>query len=391
MTREHHGSAGHADPLDGPPPLLRSYKVRLGAIILAVAGLTALLTWLSVRVGLHPALAIPAVIVGALMLTQVLARGTTSPLRQITAAARAMSAGDYSQRVHLGRPREDEIGQLGAAFSAMAATIERNDRSQRELVATVSHELRTPVTGLRAQLENMADGVVEPTPERLEAVLEDTERLSQLIEHLLDLSRLDAGAAQLERTEVALRPFLERVTAGAALAAQARHREVAWSIDVEPEDLTMDADEARMQQVLTNLLDNASRHSPAGGTVHVVACQEPAAGSRRGAPRPGHGRAVGVRIEVIDDGPGIPLADGERLFERFQRGAPSASGGSDTGTGGTGLGLAIARWAVSLHGGTIAVVPPPPGHDTRRSSRIRVSIPTPEGLKERSPLSSRLG
>lgn len=343
--------------LTAAPPLLRSYKVRLGAIILAVVTATAVLTWLSAHAQVPPLVALPVVIAAALVLTQVLARGMTSPLRRMTAAARAMAAGDYSQRVRLTPPRHDEVGQLAEAFSRMAATIERDDQRSRDLVANVSHELRTPVAGLRGQLENMADGVAPATPEALEEVLAETERLSRLVDHLLDLSRLDAGVSELHREELTAGPFLERAGRGAAAAAQARHRDVHWHIDVQPADLRLRADPARLQQVVANLLDNASRHSPPGGTVTLSA-----------RPLPGGG----VRLEVSDEGPGIPLRDRERVFERFQRGRDTAPG-----TGGTGLGLAIARWAVEQHGGTITVVDAPAarGAQDSASSCLRVDLP----------------
>lgn len=359
MSRRRQPETEEAD-LTAAPPWLRSYKVRLGAIILAVVTATAVLTWLSAHAQVAPWVSLPIVIAAALVLTQLLARGMTSPLRRMTRAARAMAAGDYSQRIHLSPPRHDEVGQLAEAFSRMAATIERNDQRSRDLVANVSHELRTPVAGLRGQLENMADGVTPATPQALQEALADTERLSRLVEHLLDLSRLEADVTQLHREEFAAASFLERVSRGAAVAAQARHRDVHWRIDVRPEDLRMRADPARLQQVVANLLDNASRHSPAGGTVTVSA-----------RPRPGGG----VRVEVSDEGPGIPLKDRERVFERFQRGQDATPG-----TGGTGLGLAIARWAVEQHGGSLTVVMDPdrssPGAlGDGSSSRLRIDLP----------------
>src|SRR5699024_7459366 len=107
---------------------------------------------------------------------------------------------DYSQQVHT--DSQDEVGELAAAFNSMAQDLYTLDTQRREMVANVSHELRTPVAALRAQLENLADGVVPPSPEALESALSQVERLSRLIAYLLDLSRLEAGAADLELTEI---------------------------------------------------------------------------------------------------------------------------------------------------------------------------------------------
>ena len=158
--------------------------------------------------------------IAALVSTQLLARGMTSPLRQMTAAARAMARGDYSGPVRA--TSRDEVGQLAEAFSVMAAELEQTDRTRRDLVANVSHELRTPVAGLRAQLENLVDGVTEPDPAALEVALTETERLSQLVDHLLDLSRLDAGVIHLDLEEVELTPFLHEVVDAAARPGGAR-------------------------------------------------------------------------------------------------------------------------------------------------------------------------
>ncbi|WP_341856769.1 ATP-binding protein [Brachybacterium sp. GPGPB12] len=204
-------------------------------------------------------------------------------------------------------------------------------------------------------MENLVDGVTEPDPAALEVALTETERLSQLVDHLLDLSRLDAGVIHLDLEGVELTPFLHEVVDAAALAAGGR--DVRWIVDVDPPDLSVAADAARLHQVIHNLLENAARHSPAGGRIHIRASRT--------------GEDDGVRIDVDDEGPGIAREDRDRVFERFQR------GGAADSSGGTGLGLAIARWAVGLHGGTIEVLDDPrsTGAQEGRSSLIRVVIP----------------
>ena len=131
----------------------------------------------------------------ALLTSQVLAHGMTSPLREMTAAARAMARGDYTRRVRA--TCRDEVGELAQAFNQMADDLAAADRQRRELIANVSHELRTPITALQGVLENIVDGVAEPDPATLRTALHQTERLGRLVAELLDLSRLDAGVQPL--------------------------------------------------------------------------------------------------------------------------------------------------------------------------------------------------
>jgi signal transduction histidine kinase len=267
----------------------------------------------------------------------------------MTAAARAMAGGDYSQRVRA--TSRDEVGQLAHAFNTMAEDLEQVDLLRREMVANVSHELRTPVTALRAQLENMVDGVSAPDPEALAAALAQTERLGRLVTYLLDLSRIEAGAVGLDVTDIRLVELLrDAVLAAEPLAAD---KQLDLTVEVVPAELTVPADAERLHQVVANLLHNAVRHSPVGSQIRLEA--------RRGP------RAT-VQIDVVDQGPGIPVADRRRVFERFARGnAPAQTG--QISTGGTGLGLAIVRWAVELHGGTVEVA------DSATGCVMRVALP----------------
>jgi len=324
---------------------VHSLKTKLALIVGASVTVAALLVWAGLRLDqlkIGPRYTLPLAIVITLCFTQLLARGMTSPLREMTAAARAMARGDYSRRVR--STSSDEVGELADAFNRMAEDLEAVDRERRELVANVSHELRTPVSALHAVMENLVDGVSEADHETLATALAQTERLGRLVEQLLDLSRLDAGAVELDRDDVELLPFLQQ----AARAMSMTGRDVSYVVEADPVGLTVNVDSARLHQVVANLLDNASRHSPAGGTVFVSA----------------HATGQVVRISVRDEGPGIADGDRARVFERFQRGSARTDGG-------TGLGLAIARWAVQLHGGTIRVAPTPPGG----GCRIDVHLP----------------
>ena len=332
--------------MTAPHPLdrLRSIKAKLGVLVAVSVAVSSLAVWYGVvDLGWRPRYTLPVAVLLALAVTQVLARGMTSPLRSMTAAARAMARGDYTRRVQTNS--RDEVGELARAFNRMAADLEAADRERREMVANVSHELRTPIAALQATLENLVDGVATPEPATLRAALARTERLGRLVRELLDLSRIDAGTEPLHLCDVAVTTVLEAAVAEATTTG----RDVRFAVDVSPRGARAWADAARLHQVLANLLDNAARHSPPEGTVRVTARSD----------------ATGLHVEVADDGPGIAAADRDLVFDRFYRGA-----GTD-GTGSTGLGLAIARWAVGLHGGRIALAPAGEG-----GCRFVVDLPT---------------
>jgi signal transduction histidine kinase len=208
--------------MTAPRPLDRigSIKLKLGILVAASVAAASSLTVLGLFVGLLPRFTIPAAVVVALVVTQLLARGMTSPLREMTTATRQMATGDYSRRVTA--TSNDEVGELARAFNTMAADLEAVDQQRRDLVANVSHELRTPVSALRAVLENLVDGVARPDQATLQTALDQTERLGGLVTDLLDLSRLDAGIVPLQRETLVLRPFLDEAVAEARLSGRPR-------------------------------------------------------------------------------------------------------------------------------------------------------------------------
>lgn len=331
-----------------PLDRFKSLKIKLGIVVAASVTLSAFVTWWGIRNNLGPTRSFPLAIAVALLATLLLARGMTSPLREMTAAARSMSEGDYSRRVQASS--RDEVGQLAMAFNIMAEDLDSSDRVRRELIANVSHELRTPVAALHAQLENLVDGVVEPTPATMQTALTQTERLTRLITYLLDLSRIEAGAADLNLTELAAGDFLEDVVNSVSTIEAGKQLE--FFVEVSPDDARFTADPERLRQILTNLLQNAIRHSPFGGDVRIQAWRT----------------EDSVVFDVSDAGPGVAVEDRQRIFERFARGGGATSIGSST-SGGTGIGLAIVRWAVDLHGGTVEVV------DTADGATMRVVLP----------------
>jgi signal transduction histidine kinase len=316
----------------GPRPLdwVRSIKVKLGLVVVGSVAATVGAIYLSLSVGVHARYAFVGGLVVSLLVIQLLAHGMVMPLRQMVAATRAMAQGDYSQRVTA--TAQDEVGSLASSFNTMAAKLEEIELERRELIANVSHELRTPIAALRARLENLADGVEALDGDAVSAMLKATERLSKLVDQLLQLSQCESGAIEIDRQSFCVRDIIEDaiaevrpINAGVRIVAQVN------------EGLIGIGDSGRIHEVLTNLLTNAVRYSPAGAEVKV-----------RGGPTPD-----GVRIAVSDQGAGLPPDDLERIFDRFYR----VNVARESGSGGAGLGLAIAKSIVKLHGGSIRAEP----------------------------------
>lgn len=330
--------------MTAPLERVGSIKLKIGMVIFGAVAVTVVVFWAGTKVGLWPSVSGILAAGVALVMVWFVSRGMTSPLREMAAAANEMAQGDYSRRVTTNA--HDEVGELARAFNRMAAELGETDRVRRDLVANVSHELRTPITALQARLENLIDGVEEPEPELLATMLFQVERLGRLVTQLLDLSRLESGTLALEREAFAVEPML----ADAVRESRLHAPDIAVDVVVEGSHLEADGDPERMHQVMANLLENAVRYTPEGGSISVHAWH---AGS-------------GVRIEVADEGPGIPESERGRVFERFYR-ADSARATAD---GGAGLGLAIAQWIVQLHGGEIH-----PEAREPRGCRMVVTLP----------------
>lgn len=306
---------------------IRSIKVKLSIVIVAAVVVTLAVNEIGLALNFRAGFRAGVAAVIALGMVQLMARGMTSPLRSMERAATAMASGDLSERVHASS--SDEVGRLAAAFNNMADELAAVDRQRRDLVANVSHELRTPISALRATLENVVDGVVEPEPALLRTMLAQTERLQRLVSQLLDLSRLESKSSPLHKVTFPAADLLDAVADEAALHSP----DLTFDVLVDPDDLEVVGDPERLHQVVANLVENAARFTPDDASVSLLAS-----------------RSDGwVVFEVRDQGPGIPAESLSRVFERFYRTDEARS----TDEGGSGLGLAIARWIVELHGGRI--------------------------------------
>jgi signal transduction histidine kinase len=249
------------------------------------------------------------------------------------AAADALAVGDLSVRVP--EDRRGDFGQLAHSFNRMAEELERAEQRRRNLTSDVAHELRTPLQIIQGNLEGVLDGVYEPTAEHLEATLEETHLLARLVNDLGTLALAESGRLELVREPVAVADLLADVRT--SFSGQAEAADISLEVELQgaPDALLLNADVGRLDQVLGNLVLNALRHTPAGGTIALQA-------------EPGEGR---VQLRVRDNGEGIPAEDLSYIFDRFWRGDRSRSHAS----GSVGLGLAIAQQLVQAHGGRLTV------------------------------------
>jgi len=267
-----------------------------------------------------------AIVLGLLLTWQM-----TGPLRKLTTAARGIAGGDLSQRVDI--KSKDEIGELGRAFNDMAESLSRAETLRRNMTADIAHELRTPLSVIRANLEAILDGVFQPSRDNVSSIHKESVLLSRLVDDLQELALAEAGQLRIEPEPTDLVALVERVVTG--VVARAEREGVALVKDLAPDLPSISVDSQRIGQVLSNLIDNALRHSSEGGKVTVRARQ---AGQT-------------VQVDVVDEGPGLSPEELSLAFERFYRGDKARS----RKTGGAGLGLSIVRQLVEAHGGRVWV------------------------------------
>ncbi len=289
-------------------------------------GQMAVLVWI---VGCGLALALPLLAIGLLM--RVFRRYAT-PLAGVMEAADAVAEGDFS--VRLAEEGSRDFRQLARSFNRMSQELERSERQRRNLTADVAHELRTPLHIIQGNLEGLLDGVYQADAAHIEATLDETRLLSRLVEDLQTLSLAEAGQLDLVRESVDVAELLADAQTSFSGQAEAAGVSLDLSVDGAAADLTVWADYGRLDQVLGNLIANALRYTPAGGTIALSA----------------KSGQDWLQIQVADSGQGIPAEDLPYIFDRFWRGDPSRPHG-----GSAGLGLAIAQQLIRAHGGRIDV------------------------------------
>ena len=305
---------------------------------------TAVLVWVG---GCSLSLALPLL---AGLLARRAFRDIATPLADVMAAADAVAGGDLSVRVPVSEHGPHEFSRLAASFNHMIEELEQADQRRRNLTADVAHELRTPLHIIQGNLEGILDDVYAPSAEHIGATLDETRTLARLVDDLRTLSLAEAGQLPLNREIVDVAELLADVST--SFSGQAEAAGIDLRVEPAPSTLTIVADVGRLDQVLGNLMANALRHTPPGGTITLRAepVLSPSAPLRVNAVE--GPIQDGVRIIVRDTGEGIPAEDLAYIFDRFWRGDRSRSHASGAGSG---LGLAIARQLVQAHGGRIGV------------------------------------
>jgi two-component system sensor histidine kinase BaeS len=273
----------------------------------------------------------------ALITGLVVARRITRPIARLIEVARAMASGDRSARAGaVSGP--GELRELAAAFDQMADTLDYEDKIRRDLVASIAHELRTPVAVLQAGHEALLDGVTEPNPHELGSLRDEVLRLARMVDDLQTMAAAAAAVLHLTREPC----YLAGIAAAAADSLARRFEAAEIALDRQLAAAPVVADERWMHQVVTNLLGNALKFTPAGGRVTL----------RTGPDGP---NAV---LTVQDTGVGIPADELPHVFDQFWRGQAAGQ------TSGSGIGLAIASQLALAHGGTL-IAASQPGEGTR--------------------------
>jgi signal transduction histidine kinase len=262
----------------------------------------------------------------ALVAGLAVARHITRPVAQLIAATGSMARGDRSCRVGPVRA-PSELRKLATAFDQMADALDRQEQLRRDLVADVAHELRTPIAVLQAEHEALLDGVAEPTPAQFGVLRDQVLRLARIVGDLQTLSEADAAVVRLATERV----DLADIAASAADSLAGRFDAAAITVTRRLEPVAVVADADRLHQIITNLLTNALKFTPAGGQVRIDA-------------GPADDRAV---LRVSDTGVGIPADELPKIFDRFWRGRQAVH------TGGSGVGLAVAAELARAHGGEL--------------------------------------
>ena len=290
----------------------------------------------------------------AVLVSLLVSRQVVAPVQEMMLASQRISEGHYNERVQVtgdvSKDELDELSQLALRFNRMAASLEQTEVMRRQLIADVTHELRTPLTAVKGSMEGLIDGVLPADEDTFQQIISEAARLQRLVNDLQELSRVEAGAYELNIHSYRVSDLL------AATEARLRHqfeeKDVILKITL-PNDLPQVlADEDRIGQVLLNLAGNALQYTPPGGKVQVTAA------AQRGE----------VYIAVSDSGMGIPAEHLPHLFTRFYRVDKSRSRAG----GGSGIGLTIAKYLVEAQGGSIWAQSEGAG----RGSTFTFSLPT---------------
>jgi heavy metal sensor kinase len=292
-------------------------------------------------------LGLPIAVVTAGVGGYVLARRALAPVDRMAERARSITAEHLNDRLPVDNP-DDELGRLATVFNETLTRLESSFEQMRRFTTDASHELRTPLTAIRSVGEVGLRGRRDEAAYReiIGSMLEEVDRLALLVDRLLTLSRADTGQAQLSVDMVDIPELAEEIAEQLGVLAEEKNQSIKVQSQVVPRWI---GDRVMLRQALLNLVDNAIKYSPVGGSIEILVTQS----------------TEGTLIDVTDTGPGIPADLRSRVFDRFYRVDKARS----RANGGTGLGLAIAKWAVEVNGGRLSLEP-----TTDVGSRFRITL-----------------
>lgn len=283
-----------------------------------------------------------AALVTALTISLFISRRVVNPIRQMMEVSRYIAAGHYRERVQV--TSQDELGQLAQSFNQMAASLEQTEALRRDLIGNVAHELRTPLTSIKGYMEGLMDGVLPAEASTFQQIYHEADRLQRLVNDLQELSRIEAGAFQLNRQPLLLTDLVARIAD--RLSPQFEEKQITLQLNLPAQLPPVMADEDRLSQVLLNLIGNALQYTPAAGTVIITAEAVP---STHPFPKGPPGSGPNLQVTITDTGLGIPPEHLAQLFTRFYRVDKSRSRAG----GGSGIGLTIVKHLVEAHGGRV--------------------------------------
>jgi len=276
-----------------------------------------------------------AALIAAILASFFISRQVVTPMLNMMSLSHRIAEGEYEERLALPGGQQadqtDELGQLALSFNQMADKLEKTETMRRQLIGDVTHELRTPLTAVKGYLEGLMDGVLPADPETYQQIHSEIDRLQRLVNDLQELSRVEAGAIQLQLAPVSPASLVERIQS--TLGRQFEDKNIQLMTDVEPGLPNLFVDKDRIIQVLTNLVGNALQYTPNGGKVSISVRREKSE----------------ILFSVKDTGIGISTEQLTFIFNRFYRTDKSRNRAS----GGSGIGLTIAKALVQAHQGKI--------------------------------------
>lgn len=273
-----------------------------------------------------------ALICGAL-LVMIFTRRIVRPITEMNKAARVIAEGNFDNRIEI--RTNDEVGQLAESFNYMAESLDENEHMRREIIANISHDLRSPLTSIQGFLGAVADGTIPPenSGKYINIALEESKRLSKMVENVMDMSRAQAGMLDINREEFSINDLIKKTAE--SMEARIREKGITANLIFDSENTVVYADYNKISRVLQNLFDNAVKFTPEGGIITAETAEE-------------NGK---IKITVRNSGTPLGEEDRKHIFDRFYKGDRSR-GECCTGSG---LGLAIVKELLKAHGETISV------------------------------------